>query len=178
MGVALDGFLDRAVTVELEGGRGAEGNRETFGLFSKSIKQAPLERNAMVLKLGLDKKLIAEFKSLKLLATLCQLATICKTAGHRWPADAGHVVGDWDKEKRIAVLQRLFAVNQLRQKATHRTGTGFAGSLAGDLGAFGIEPAAQAAGWGRAVDTLYDGLIDDFNAISPDLLKSPTDYVA
>ena len=149
MGVALDGFLDRAVTVVI---------------LLESIQQAPL-RN-MVLKLGLDKKQVADFKSMKLLATLCQLASICKGSGHRWPADASHVVGGWDKELRVAALRRLFAVNQLRQKAAHRTGAGFAASLAGDLGLFDIEPAAQAAGWGRAVDALYDGLIEDFNAIA------------
>jgi hypothetical protein len=156
MSVALDGFLDRSVTVVI---------------LLESIQQAPL-RN-MVLKLGLDRKQVAEFKSMKLLATLCQLATICKDSGHRLPADASHVVGGWDKDLRVAALRRPFAVNQLRQKAAHRTGAGFAASLAGDLGAFGIEPAAQAAGWGRAIDALYDGLIDDFNAMAA--LLSATD---
>ena len=66
---------------------------------------------------------------------------------------------------KIDSLRRLFTVNQLRLKAAHRTGTGFAKSLAGDLKVFGIVPAAQAAGWGRAVDSVYDGLIDDFTAI-------------
>jgi len=60
----------------------------------------------------------------------------------------------------------LFTVNQLRLKATHRTGAGFAASFAADLNVFGIHPSAQAAGWGRAADTIYDGLTDDFNAIA------------
>jgi hypothetical protein len=149
LSVALDGFLDRAVTVVI---------------LLESIHQAPL-RN-MVLKLGTDKKQVAEFKSMKLLATLCQLATICRGSGHRWPEDASHIVGGWNKDLRIPFLRRLFAVNQLRQKASHRTGADFAASLAADLDAFGIEPMAQAAGWGRAVDAMYDGLIEDFNAIA------------
>lgn len=99
MSVAIDGFLDRSVTVVI---------------LLESIQQAPL-RN-IVLKLGLDRKQVAEFKSMKLLATLCQLATICKNSGHRWPADASHVVGGWDKELRVAALRRHFAVNQLRRR--------------------------------------------------------------
>lgn len=149
LSVTLEVFLDRAVDLVI---------------LWESIQESPL-RN-MVLKMGVDRKQLAELKSMKLLGALCQLATLCKDSGHRWPEDSMHIVAEWDKELRIPVLRRLFAVNQLRQKASHRTGAGFAASLANDLNAFGIKPAAQAAGWGTAVDNLYDGLIEDFNAIS------------
>jgi hypothetical protein len=149
MSVTVGDFLDRSVAVVI---------------LLESIQQAPL-RN-IVLTLGLDRKHVADFKSMKLLAALCQLALLCKDSGHRWPVDASHVVVGWNKEQRVPALRRLFAVNQLRQKAAHRTGADFAASLAVDLGAFGIEPGAQAAGWGHAVDALYDGLIEDFRCIA------------
>jgi len=155
MGATLDEFLDRSVTMVI---------------LLESIQQAPL-RN-MAVKLGLDRKRLAELKSLKLLGSLCQLATICKAAGHRWPADVSYVVNEWDKNLRVPALSRLFAVNQLRQKAAHRNGEGFAASLAVDLESFGIEANAQAAGWGHAIDLLYDGLIDDFNAIAALLVST------
>ncbi|MHA7681881.1 hypothetical protein [Cupriavidus sp. PET2-C1] len=156
LGITRDGFLDRAVDVVI---------------FWESLQQAPL-RNTL-LRLGIDKQHLANLRSMKLLASLCQLATAGKSAGYRWPDDSAQTVAAWDKELRIPSLRRLFAVNQLRQKAAHRTGAGFSNSLAGDLEAFGIVPAAQAAGWGRAVDSVYDGLIEDFTAIATLLTPSP-----
>jgi hypothetical protein len=67
---------------------------------------------------------------------------------------------------RLEPFRRLFAVNELRQKAAHRTGDDFAAALVKDLDAFGIVEAAQAGGWGKAVDTVYDLLIADINAIA------------
>ena len=76
------------------------------------------------------------------------------------------------KELRVPELRRLFAVNQLRQKAAHRTGAGFAAALAADLDVFAIQSAAQAGGWGRAIDALYDGLSKDFNHLATLLTPS------
>ncbi|MFZ5520673.1 MAG: hypothetical protein ACOZD0_05655 [Pseudomonadota bacterium] len=145
----LDAFLDRAVDLVV---------------LWESIQEAPL-RN-MVAQLGIEREKLRNFKSMKLLAAVCQLATACRDAGHRWPRDAEYVVEGWNHETKIPALQRLFAINQLRIKAAHRTGAGFAESLTKDLVVFGIEQTAQAAGWGRAVDTLYDGLIEDFKVIA------------
>lgn len=155
LGVTLNGFLDRTVIVVI---------------FWESVQPAPL-RN-MLLQLGVDRKAMSQFGSVKLLGALCQLATIAKDSGHRWPEDSTHFIAQWDKDVRLPALRRLFAVNQLRQKAAHRAGNDFAASLATDLNAFDIVPAAQAAGWGPAVDALYDGLIADFNAITTLLTSS------
>ena len=153
--ITRDEFLDRACNIVI---------------FLESLQQSPL-RN-MLLKLGVDKQYLANHKSIKLLATLCQLACVAKEAGHHWPDDSAHFLSAWDKDSRIPSMRRLFAVNQLRIKAAHRTGTEFANSLAADLKVFGIQPAVQAAGWGRAVDSIYDGLIEDLTAITTILVPS------
>lgn len=147
--LTLSEFLDRAVEVVV---------------FLELLKEAPL-RNIAV-SAGLHKKQLEGFRTLKLLGTLSQLATICKQSGHQWPADVGHVVGDWDKDMRVQAMRRLFSLNQLRQKGSHRNDAGFAESLAGDLRAFGVDLGGQAAGWGTAVDALYDGLAEDLNALA------------
>lgn len=147
--ITRDGFLDRMVDIVV---------------LWESMRPAPL-RNTL-LQLGMDKKQLEGFRSVKLLATLCQVAMICKDAGYQWPEESQHIVAGWNKEMCIPSLRRLFAVNQLRQKASHRTGAGFADALAVDLKVFGIVVAAQAAGWGRAVDSVYDGMIEDFTAIA------------
>lgn len=155
MAITLDGFLERTIQVVK---------------FLESLKEAPL-RNA-ILQIGIDKQRVEGLRTMKLLATLCQLSKACKDAGYQWPDDAANIVPMWDKELQISSLRRLFTVNQLRLKAAHRTGAGFAASLANDLKVFGIVPAAQAAGWGRAVDSVYDGLIEDFTAIATLLTPS------
>lgn len=147
--IALEGFLARTVAVVR---------------LWESLKEAPL-RNCLV-KLGIERKATEQLRPTKLLAAICQLATIGRQAGFRWPEDASHFVKEWDKEVRLAPFRRLFAVNELRQKAAHRTGGDFAAALAKDLDAFGIIEAAQAGGWGKAVDTVYDLLIADINAIA------------
>lgn len=149
LNMTLSDFLDRTVEVVV---------------VLESLREAPL-RN-IVVKAGIEKKKLSEFRTLKLLGTLSQLATICKQSGHNWPADVSHVVSGWDKDLRVPAMRRLFSLNQLRQKGSHRNETGFAASLTGDLKAFGIDPGNQAAGWGMAVDVLYDGLIDDLNTLS------------
>lgn len=140
--IALEGFLDRTIAIVR---------------LWESLQEAPL-RN-ILLKLGIDRKATEQLKATKLLAAICQLATIGRKAGYRWPDDSSHFVKEWDKELRLDAFPRLFAVNQLRQKAAHRTGDGFAASLAKDLDTFGIVEAAQAGGWGKAVDTVYDRLL-------------------
>ncbi|WP_428510395.1 hypothetical protein [Roseateles sp.] len=131
------------------------------------LQEAPM-RN-VVLTTGLTKKQLGETGTIKLLGTLSQLATTCKKSGHHWPADVDQVVAGWDKDLRLGAMARLYSLNQLRQKDAHRTGDGFAESLAKDLKAFGIDPAAHAAGWSDAVDAMFDGLIGDLNEIA-DLL--------
>lgn len=147
--ITLDGFLNRALDV---------------AILWEGVQQAPL-RN-MVRKLGIGPKELPSGGSLKLLGTLCQLATSARDSGYRWPDDAEHFVALWNSETRLPVMRRLFALNQLRQKAAHRTGQGFAATLASDLEPFGIVPTTQVAGWGCAVDLLYDTLIGDFASIA------------
>jgi hypothetical protein len=153
--ITLERFLDRTIGVVK---------------FWESLKEAPL-RNAL-LRVGVDKAQLASLRTMKLLAALCQIATVCKEGGYRWPEDSTVVLQSWDKDLRIPSLKRLFAINQLRLKAAHRTGAGFSASLAEDLKAFGIAPAAQAAGWGLALDVVYDRLIEDFTEIAKILTPS------
>lgn len=147
--IPLDGFLDRALRI---------------AILWEEIQQAPL-RN-IVRKLGIAPKAMPAGGSLKLLGTLCQLATIARESGYRWPEDAEHFLANWNSETRLPIMRRLFSLNQLRQKAAHRTGNDFAATLASDLDSFGIKLAAHAAGWGGAVDQLYDTLTSDLTVIA------------
>jgi hypothetical protein len=66
----------------------------------ENLKPAPL-RNLLI-QLGLEKGKIKDFGPLKLLATLCQLATVAVEHGHALPSDADSAVRLGAPELRIA----------------------------------------------------------------------------
>jgi hypothetical protein len=57
-------------------------------------------------------------------------------------------------------IGRLFALTELRQLADHRSQPGAKRKLDGALRAFGRNANAFAAGWGEALDDVYDGLAE------------------
>ena len=139
MSITRDDFLKRVLDV---------------AILWEGLQHAPL-RN-MVRKLGIGTKEMPTGGSLRLVGTLCQLATIARNAGYRWPDDSEHVVMQWNSETRLPVMRGLFALNLLRQKSVHATGQGCTSTFASNRDAFGIVPTAQLAGWGGAVDLLYE----------------------
>jgi hypothetical protein len=76
------------------------------------------------------------------------------------------VLALWDTTQIIPELKSLFAVNALRQQAAHTPSTARDFEIGKSLKVFGIGVAAQAGGWGYAIDTLYDQLTADLNKIS------------
>lgn len=142
-------FLTRAVTI--------------FKLF-ESLKPAPLR--AMVLQLKLPKEKVKEFRSLKLLATICQVAALAKEHGHELPEDGDVVVDLWDTTFELPLLKKIFALNALRVIQAHAPSAENERKIADAAVVFGIDVKTTTTGWGAAIDTLYDGLIQDINSIT------------
>lgn len=140
-----------------------------FKLF-ELLKPAPLR--AMLLKLGIPRERIREFASLRLLATLCQICVLAEEEGHDLVEDSSTVIALWDPTKRIPALNRLFALNGLRVLTSHVPGEEHNRRLTAGAAVFGIDTGAMVNGWGYAVDALYDGLVDDLNAIAQILRPS------
>lgn len=134
-------FLDRAV-----------------GLFKllELLKPAPLR--AIVRQLGVSKKQIKDFASLKLLASICQLANISMEQGHALAEDADAVVPHWNPKTELPTLRTLFALNELRSSQAHTPGKEREAKIALNANVFGIDVTATASGWGHAIDALYDRL--------------------
>jgi len=130
----------------------------------ENLKLAPL-RNLLI-QLGLGKDKIKDFGALKLLATLCQLATVAASNGHAFPSDADSAVRLWTPELHIAALDRVFALQSLRVCASHVPGAEQDKKIAISAARFGIDVAAAPTGWGYAIDALYDGLAKDLDAIA------------
>lgn len=123
------------------------------------LKPGPLR--TMVLKLGVPKEAVKDFKSLKLLACLCQLANIAHEEGFHLLRDASLVVPKWQHTLELQSLVSLFAVQGLRVAQAHTPGSNRDASIASAASRLGIDVAAMAGGWGCAVDAMYDRLKSD-----------------
>lgn len=142
-------FLARAITI--------------FKLF-ESLKPAPLR--AMVLQLKLPKDKIKDLASLRLLATICQLAALAKDNGYDLPEDSDEVVRLWDANFQLPLLKKIFALNALRVTQAHAQSADSERKIADAAAVFGIDVMSTTSGWGFAIDALYDGLIQDLNSIT------------
>lgn len=126
----------------------------------------PAALRTIGIKLGLPKDQIKEFKSLKLLASLCQLSNIAITNGYSLFEDTDAVVPKWDSKEELPVLRSLFALNGLRICQSHTPSKERDKDVAENIAIFGIDLSALASGWGWAVDALYDRLAADLSEIT------------
>lgn len=130
----------------------------------ENLREAPL-RN-LALALGVPKEKTTGMKSLKLLATVCQLAVIAEEHGYHLVADAQEVVKFWNADAKLGMLNAIFALNALRICAAHAPGLDQEQKIADASAVFGTDVTAMQGGWGRAIDNIYDLLAKDLVAIA------------
>ena len=126
----------------------------------------PAALRTMTIKLGVPKDKIKDFGSLKLLATLCQLAKIATTQGHSLSDDADAVSPHWNPTDELAELSSFFALNGLRVNQSHTPSRERDNKITDAAKVFGVDIASTATGWGDAIDALYDRLEEDLLKIS------------
>jgi len=127
--------------------------KENFKLL-ENLQPAPLRQ--ILIRLGVNKDAIAEFGGVKLLATVCQLATISKENGFALVSDSARVSAMWDVNRVIPQLRPLFAVNALRTAEAHKLTKSTRAKVADALEVLGIDETQCRAGWGKALDRVYD----------------------
>lgn len=116
----------------------------------------PASLRQIVIELGVKKEAIAEFKGLKLLAAICQSTTISNEGGFNLVSDRAQVSASWDAARIVPELQPLFALNALRTVESHKFSTSTPAKMSDALGVFGIDENQCRAGWGTALDLIYD----------------------
>jgi hypothetical protein len=126
---------------------------EVFKLL-ENLQPAPLRH--ILIELGVKKDAIAEFKALKLLAAICQLATISNEGGFNLVSDRAQVSASWNPARIVPDLQPLFALNGLRIVEAHKLSSSAPEKVSDSLGVFGIDENQCRAGWGTALDLVYD----------------------
>lgn len=130
----------------------------------ENLKPAPVR--SLAIQLGLERDKVKAFGSLKLLASICQLAVATREQGHMFPVDTHSVAPSWDPESRIAPFDRVFALQALRDHASHAPSAHHDNEVAALAKRFGIDVATTATGWGYAIDALYDRIAEDLNSIA------------
>jgi hypothetical protein len=127
--------------------------KEVFKLL-ENFRPAPLRQ--ILIRLGVKKEAIAEFAAVKLLATICQLATTSNENGFALISDCTQVSAAWDGNRIIPDLRPLFALNALRTAEAHKVSKSTPAKISDALEVFGIDQTQCRAGWGEALDLVYD----------------------
>lgn len=128
------------------------------------LKPAPIRNIA--LKIGVPAKKLSGFGSLKLLAVLCQLCETANSEGLDISSDSVQVVEAWNSDSRLQPFVSIFALNMLRDLASHASSGARDRELAKQAELVGIDVSDTRSGWGLAIDRLFDHLIDDLNKIA------------
>lgn len=144
-----DQFLERCETV--------------YRLF-EGIKERPLRR--LLGQIGLPGDQTDEFRSLKLLATLVQLCEISAETGLDISDQCAAIVARWDRNVLLEELRPLFALVDLRNAAGHNLGSQEGEKVAAALKVFGVQEDSMNAGWGLALDRVYDHMTDSLNEVA------------
>ena len=127
--------------------------RRSFRLL-ENIKPAPLR--ALLIHLGIKKDAIRDFGSIKLLATLFQLANIVERSGLGLVSEFEQVHSQWDATVELLELKPLFALNSLRTREVHSNSASTPARVRKALTTFGIDEWECVTGWGKALDLVYD----------------------
>jgi hypothetical protein len=134
------------------------------------LQQAPLRQ--LTAALGLDKDTLKDFKSLKLLAAVCQMATIGIDTGLNFVDDATTVAQSWTSTFPISQFDTIFALQLLRVTGAHNlTGKRRVEYLKA-LQTFGINEKDCVNGWGAALDKVYDTLISSCKQLNELLIRA------
>lgn len=117
----------------------------------------------LLVGLGIPAENIVEFRSLKLLNILVEMARVCDATGLDCRTQAVEIFARCAESTPTGPIAKLLALNVLRQLADHRSGDDFRARLGKALAIFNIDPASATAGYGLLLDEVYDGVIETLN---------------
>ena len=119
-----------------------------------------------VVSLGVKEEAVSQFRSLKLLAILCQLKQTARERGIELLRYSSDIAKDLDITGAFPLLDPLFALNELRQLDSHPAGRDFDQRLQGALAKFGLSINKVGNEWGIALDETYDRMAISLLAVA------------
>lgn len=139
-------------------------------LVVESLKEGIIRRTLVAL--GIPPNDIREYRSLKLLDLLIRLAEEADQAGLQLSSDGSELYGRLQTASNPSnPLKLLFKLNDLRQMDTHAISSNN-GRFSSALRAFSLNPASFAAGWGTALDEIYDRISETLESITSTLNRT------
>jgi hypothetical protein len=126
----------------------------------------------LLLALGGSGEDLKPLGSLKLLDQVLCLAQLANRSGLQLCEDGTVLLARLAEGPEPTSIARLFALHQLRQLADHRAGSSASSRLDSALKEFGLQSSAFSAGWGTALDEVYDGLGQTLETCSALLRKA------
>ena len=129
--------------------------KEIYQLF-EGFKEKSLRR--FLQKMGVDNEKIKSFRSFKLFATFMQLCSIALESGLDLVTQHEEIIERWNPKIRLEELKFLFALADLRNAASHISSET---KVQAALDVYEINTDSMNAGWGPAVDQVYDKLTEN-----------------
>src|SRR5258708_35994981 len=116
--------------------------------------------------IGVPADSVENLRSLRLLATLTQLAAVSADSGIPIRPAADSLVVQWNPKTQIAAMSPLFALVELRQLSDHAIGRGADERFAIALTAFYSDAKPVKSGWGLGLDRVYDGVTKSLTKVT------------
>jgi len=123
--------------------------------------------------LGVPSTAIEKFGTLKLLNCIVRMAQVSRTTGLRLAEQGAEIWRRLEKEGTTPAqpMALLFALYDLRIAKAHK-GTDLNKKLAEELERFDVGPNVGAGGYGRILDKVYDGILDQLTTIRAKIMKA------
>lgn len=136
-------------------------------LVVEPLKESLVRKTLVALGIPTDD--IIEYRSLKLLDLLIRLAEEADQAGLQLSSDSSELYRRLQTASNS--LKLLFKLNNLRQMDTHAISSNN-GRFSSALRAFSLNQASFAAGWGSALDEIYDRISETLESITSTLNRT------
>lgn len=112
----------------------------------------------ILLGLGEKNEHIAQYKSIKLLDRLLELATIANHSGLWLGTDFQEIHTRASQQTHVTRLSALLTLHDLRIVRSHRGSEGHQQKVSQALKVLNVDPALTASGWGFVMDALLDAV--------------------
>lgn len=154
--MSRDAFLERCVSLS---------NLVIEGLSESRIRM-------LVDQIGVPAADTAKLRTLKLLDIVVRVGQVANSSGLKF---GDKQINLWERLTQDGTtpaqpLDRLFALNDLRQVKSHKKKEA-AETMKAALERYDLDPARNAAGYGAALDAIYDQLINELQSVAGTLRK-------
>jgi hypothetical protein len=131
------------------------------------LKQSALRR--IVTTIGIPSKEVKDRKSIALVGVLAVISDLARESGLKLSEDGSELASRWNADARFGAVKVLFAGRDLRDLASHATESSAELRIEQNLHDLRIDPKSHRAGWGTAVDQLYERTADALEEIAESL---------